>query len=102
MNEQLRGTLRKRVTIVSVEKERVVEIRGLRRSRESGCEQCGVETRLLTPDEAALIAGVSPSLVCDWVETGRVHFTKTSDGLLLVCLNSLGRLLNIECLGGRK
>ena len=97
-NEQLglrlRGTLRKRVTIISVEKERVIEIRWQGRNRESGCEQCGTQTRLLTPGEAALVAGVSSSLICDWVETGRVHFTKTSEGLLLVCLNSLGRLLN--------
>jgi len=82
------------VTIISVEKERVIEIRWQGRKRESGCEQCGIRTRLLTLDEAALVAGVSSSLICGWIETGRVHLKKTPEGLLLVCLNSLGHLLN--------
>lgn len=102
--------MRKKVTIISVEKERVIEIRWQGRSRESLCEQCGVQARMLTLDEAAVVAGVSPSQVRDWVDTGGVHFTRTSDGLL-VCLDSLvacrmaglpqGRRM-IECEGGRK
>jgi hypothetical protein len=84
--------LRKKVTIISVEKERVIEIRWQGPRREILCEQCGARVRMLTADEAAVVAGVSPSAVCDWVETGRVHFTRDSDGLLLVCLNSIGCL----------
>lgn len=60
---------------------------------------------MLTPDETAIIAGVSSGKVYDWVETGRVHSTRTSEGLLLVCLNSLYPLPNgrlIESEGGRK
>jgi excisionase family DNA binding protein len=86
------GSLKKRVTIITVEQERIIEIHWQGQRRESLCQQCGAEVRMLTPDEAAGLIGVSPPTVCDWAETGRLHFTKTSDGLLLVCLNSLSRL----------
>ncbi len=82
------------MTIISVEKERVIEVRWQGRKRESRCEQCGIQTRFLTLDEAALVACVSSSLVCDWIETGCVHCKKTPEESLLVCLNSLGHLLN--------
>ena len=86
--------MKKRVTIISVERERVVEIRWRGRARESLCAQCGRKARMLTPDEAAVVAGVNSPGIYRLVETGRLHFTKTSEGLVLVCLNSLGLLAN--------
>ncbi|MCA1850229.1 MAG: hypothetical protein LC672_04020 [Acidobacteria bacterium] len=54
-------------------------------------EWCGGRgpSGLLTPDEAAAAAGVSPRVIREWVEDGRLHFTETSDGALFVCLASL-------------
>ena len=92
----------KKVTIISVEKERVIEIRWQGQRRESLCEQCGIEVLMLTLDETAVLARVSSGLVRGWVETGRVHFTKNSDGLLLVCLNSLGRLPDGRLIDGSR
>lgn len=92
--------MRKRVTIITVEQERTIEIHWQGQRRESLCEQCGGEARMLTPGEAAAVAGVSPQMVCGWVETGRLHFTKTPDGLLLVCLDSLSRLPNGRLIAG--
>jgi excisionase family DNA binding protein len=48
---------------------------------------------MLTPDEAAVVAGVGLPGIYGLLEAGRLHFTKTSEGLVLVCLNSLGRLV---------
>jgi hypothetical protein len=105
------GALKKKVTIITVEQERVIEIRWQGQSRQSLCEQCGVPSRMLTPGEAAAVVGVSSQTLCDWAEAGRVHFTKGPDGLPLVCLNSLsglphGRLIEAQPCnrldGGRK
>jgi len=42
-----------------------------------------------TPEEAAMMAGVSWRTISQWVEEGRVHFTETPEGLLLICINSV-------------
>jgi hypothetical protein len=88
------GSLRKKVTVITVEQERVVEIRWRGQRRESRCEQCDADARMLTADEAAAIAGVSLGVISGWAAAGRLHITTTSEGLLLVCLNSLGRMPN--------
>lgn len=92
--------LRKKVTVITVDKERVIEIHWHGQRRESRCEMCRSQVCLLTPDEAAVVAGVSPLIICRWIETGRVHFTRTSDDLLLVCLNSLGQLPSLTLSDG--
>ncbi len=43
--------------------------------------------------EAAVLAGLSLRTIYALVEGGKVHFTETPDGLLLLCLNCL---LNAE------
>ena len=105
------GTLRKRVMIISVERERVIEIRRRGNGSEEWCEQCGTKTRMLAPEELAVIAGMSLPVARGLVETGRLHSTRTQNGLLLVCLNSLQVLSNgklttgsrtIECEGDRE
>jgi excisionase family DNA binding protein len=45
---------------------------------------------MVTPDEAARLAGVTTRTVYRWIEAGKVHFAETPEGLLLVCPNSLG------------
>jgi predicted site-specific integrase-resolvase len=44
---------------------------------------------MLRPEEAAHIARISPRLIYQWVEAGRLHFKETPDGSLFVCLASL-------------
>ena len=53
------------------------------------CDVCAEPSGLLTPDEAAAMAGVSPRVIREWAEGSRLHSVKTSDGALLICLNSL-------------
>jgi len=46
---------------------------------------------MCTPEEAAVLTHVSTRTIYRRVEAGRVHFTETAEGLLLVCLNSITR-----------
>jgi hypothetical protein len=55
------------------------------------CSRCPVPCLLITPDEAALLAGVSTRAIYHRVETEQLHFTETPEGRLLICPNSLTR-----------
>jgi len=44
---------------------------------------------MFTPDDAALLTGVSTRLIYRWVEAGRIHFYESEGGELLVCLAPL-------------
>jgi hypothetical protein len=52
------------------------------------CAACG-ETEFVTPETAAVLAGVNTRSVYRLVEAGRLHFLETPEGFLLVCLRSL-------------
>ena len=60
-----------------------------RRVPTAWCDACAAEVRMVTPEEATGVAGVSARTVYGWAESGRVHFAETPEGLLLVCLDSL-------------
>ena len=48
---------------------------------------------MLTPDEAATIAGLSSRLIYRWIEDGRIHFSETGGGHLLICQSPLPKLI---------
>ena len=41
------------------------------------------------PDEAAELGHVSTRTIYRWIEAETLHFTETSEGLLMICLDSL-------------
>lgn len=45
---------------------------------------------MVTADEAAILAGVSPRAIYQLMEARKLHFIETPDRLVLICLNSLG------------
>jgi uncharacterized Zn finger protein len=53
------------------------------------CDQCGEVVRMVTPDEARAVAGLSARQIYRWVECGRVHFREAPDGRVSICLKSL-------------
>lgn len=65
----------------------------LRRNRADSafawCERCGIQVRLIRPEEASRFIGVSARSVYRRIEAGELHFTETAEGLVLVCLDSL-------------
>ena len=79
----------KRRTEITIEKERVLLIRRRHASAVAWCASCHERVRMVTADEAARMAGVSPRTIYRWIEAERLHFIETPEGLLLVCINSL-------------
>lgn len=78
-------------TEITVETSLLI-LRHKRRTAAVYCAQCPVSALLLTPDEAAALAGISTRAIYRWVEDGRLHFLETTEQALLVCLNSLRSL----------
>jgi predicted site-specific integrase-resolvase len=69
--------------------ERSLIIRSGRHSIQTTCQGCGREVRMITPDQAAMLADVRTRTIFQWVEVGKVHFVETPDGKVLICANSL-------------
>lgn len=78
-----------RTTEITVEKSEVFVVRKPERLVLAWCPQCAGEARMVTAEEAAATARVSTRTIYALLEAGRIHFTETVDGLLLVCLSSL-------------
>lgn len=53
------------------------------------CEQCGEETKMLTPEEAAAFARTDAQTINSLLLLGKLHGGETAEGAPLVCLNSL-------------
>jgi len=77
-------------TEITIEVEEVIQASSHgKRLAEGWCAACGAERTMVSPQQAAVIAGVSVREMNRWVESELVHFIETSDGLLLICGDSL-------------
>ena len=76
---------------ITVEIDRVVLVSKRETSTVAWCAACASQVGMLTVDEAARLVRASARTVYRWVEAGRLHFTETPEGRLLICLNSLSR-----------
>lgn len=77
--------MRRRRTEISIETHQVWIFRRTTRAVVITCAECEGTPQMLTPEEAARLARVSPRVVYQWIEAGRIHFTETGDGIVLVC-----------------
>ena len=73
---------------ITVKYERVLRVAEGRRLY-AWCAVCGGEAEVVTPEEAALLLGVSSRTVYRRVEAGEFHSSETAEGLLRVCLDSI-------------
>ncbi|MBI4468270.1 MAG: hypothetical protein HY650_03000 [Acidobacteria bacterium] len=80
---------RKRRIEITVETDRVTIIRSDRNVLRGWCQRCGEQVSMLTVDQAASVACLTPRTINSLVEAERLHFTQTPEGSLLVCLNSV-------------
>ena len=78
-------TRRMRITIQT---ERLL-VMSSSKSLHSPCAACGEEVRMVTIDQAAILARVSSRDIYREVEAGMLHFMETIEGSLLICFNSL-------------
>ncbi|MCM3871929.1 MAG: hypothetical protein ND895_14695 [Pyrinomonadaceae bacterium] len=76
-------------TVITIEKHRWTVVRSCRPSVVAWCERCGGHVRMVTPDQAAELAGTKPRAIYRRVESGDLHFVETGAGTLLICAGSL-------------
>ncbi|HYW72616.1 MAG TPA: hypothetical protein VE961_16455, partial [Pyrinomonadaceae bacterium] len=79
-------------TIVTVESRERTTIRRGARQVIAWCDQCGADVPLVTPNEAAEMAGTVARAIFRRVESGKVHFTEAGKGGLLICAQSLAEV----------
>jgi hypothetical protein len=79
----------KRRTRLMIETERVLIVTGHQSDFEGWCDQCGAEVKLVAPELAATLTGLSRRAVYRLIETGQIHFTESAEALVSVCLQSL-------------
>lgn len=60
------------------------------------CGECGEPIQMITLEEATVAASVEPHAILSLIEAGKLHFTKTDESILLVCLSSL---INLKSVG---
>jgi len=58
------------------------------RANTAWCPSCRQYVRMLTPEQAAPIGGVSTRTIYRWIEANAVHFHEQK-GCVLICLRSL-------------
>jgi excisionase family DNA binding protein len=80
---------RRRRTEITVETRQLFLLRSVGNGVQAWCAKCTPSVRMISPEQAAALAGVSTRTIYALVEAGKVHFIETSAGLLLVCLDSL-------------
>ena len=85
--------MKKKKYEVTIERDEVLMIRSPAAEQTEWCSGCSKDVSMVTPDQAALIAGASWRQVSGWVESASVHFVETPDGLLLICLDSISELI---------
>ena len=76
-------------TEITIETERVLIIKKRKGSVLAWCPTCAGQVPMVKVDDAATIARVSSRTMYRWVESDKVHFAETPEGLLLICLSSL-------------
>jgi excisionase family DNA binding protein len=83
-------------TEITVETHRVQVIRRSGRVERAWCEACAGEVRMVTPEEAAAVTGVSTRTIYRRVEDNQLHFTETPEGRLRVCFKSMANANLLE------
>jgi hypothetical protein len=81
--------LLKRTVRITVTHERIVSLRGGGEFAASWCPRCAATVTMLTPNQAASVAGVGTRDIFRWLADDRLHFIETTSFSPLVCLESL-------------
>jgi len=76
---------RRRIEIIAIERE----WSPARQPDQLPCPVCHLESRMLTPSQAAFLAQVELDSIHRWLAEGQVHGVKTPDGHHRVCSRSL-------------
>ncbi len=80
--------IRRRRTEITVEMRELFVFGSAAASVQAWCRECAEPARMISPEQAAILTGVSTRSIYRMVEAGELHYTETVDARLLVCLNS--------------
>ena len=75
-------------TRITIDTDSLLVVRG-RKSLQAWCPQCGAEAEMIPLHEVGVISNLPPADVQVWMESQDLHHTRTADGALLICLNSM-------------
>lgn len=78
-------TTTKTRTEIHIETREVFVVRSLSQPCIAWCEACGVEVRIVTPEQAAARAHTTPREIYRRIEDGSQHTVETSDGTTFLC-----------------
>jgi hypothetical protein len=74
---------------ITVETERLLIIRRRYQAVEQWCAGCSQLALMIRPDQAAAVTGRTLRTIFLEIEAEQLHFIERSDGMVLICLNSL-------------
>jgi hypothetical protein len=74
---------------LTIEPERTFIFGNLGGPQVGWCEGCGAEAPMMNVADAAREAGLSELAIYQLLDEGALHFTKDTEGRVLICLNSL-------------
>ena len=81
---------KKKTTIVTFESRERITIRSGQKPFIAWCGRCCADVLMVTPNEAATVAGTDDRAIFRAIEAGEIHFIEGPKGDLLVCSSSLG------------
>jgi hypothetical protein len=81
---------KKKRSVTTIEAHQFFVIRRPENIDLSWCVECPAgQSIMITPDEAATLAGLSSREIYKHIEAGTIHYRESLGGMVLVCLNSL-------------
>jgi len=86
--------MKRRVTRITVQREREVIFSHDKENREAWCGRCAKSVQLIDSSEAAGLLGLDSTAALP--ERDGIHLVETTKGAFLICLDSLRRHTNSE------
>ena len=75
-------------TKITIETDSLLILRG-RNSNRGWCPQCAAEAEMIALENVGVISNLDQTAVEGWLNSGKLHRSKSASGSTLICLNSL-------------
>jgi hypothetical protein len=83
----------RRITEISVQTDEAFIIHRRAGSTQASCAQCGPSAPMVTPEEGAILFEIPVRAIYREIEGGQLHFQETPAGSVVVCLDSLQKIV---------
>lgn len=77
-----------KLTKITIESDSLLILRD-KSSTHAWCPQCGADMEMIALENLGVISNPDRTALEAWLNSGELHRSKTGDGSVLVCLNSL-------------